>query len=210
MSGLAKEVGPHRSKLSKPFVRQRRKGTGWALLALQVGLAFGCSGDKGSKSNENKTAADERITLSDQATLIFPTKLHAKDVSVNEFVKEAMRIATSDDYDAFRLLWASDEEPFDRGQFEKGWKSVRTLQIGVLQKMRLGPDGEAFYAVFAEAYLDAEKLPQGVEPYRSMVLIIKKEHDQWRLGHSTPIVKKAVSELMAGHVFPTDKTASTR
>ncbi len=130
------------------------------------------------------------------AQLIFPPELRAADETVNQFIEEALRVSTGRDYDAFRLLWVTVDEPFAREQFERGWKSLKALRVEVLQKIRDPLDPQTFlYGLYAIAELDPSDLPTGQEASRRVVLEIRKEQDQWRLANARDEVRRAVIEL---------------
>ncbi|MCC7293543.1 MAG: hypothetical protein IT449_15905 [Phycisphaerales bacterium] len=144
----------------------------------------------GTAVTGNPAAAGE-----EGAHLTFPPPLRAADESVNQFIEEALRVSTGRDYDAFRLLWVTVDEPFAREQFERGWKSLKALRVEVLQKIRDPVDDSILYGLYAIAELDPSDLPTGQEASRRVVLEIRKEQDRWRLANARDEIRRAVIEL---------------
>jgi len=106
-----------------------------------------------------------------------------------------MRVSTGRDYESFRALWLTVDEPFARQQFERGWKSLRSLQIDILQKIRDPLDQSIFYGVYAVVEIDPNEVPEGEPSRRRVVLELRKEAENWRLANASDKVRAAVLEL---------------
>ena len=133
-------------------------------------------------------------TPTPKSVLVFPETLKVADDSVNRSLHHAMTVSMSGDYDAFRLLWSAREDPLPRDEFEKGFGAVEEIRIEALEKVMLAggaqatggqaTGAEAVYAAYATIRLDpAENLGQS-EPERQVVLMLVKEHDNWRLARA--------------------------
>ena len=122
--------------------------------------------------------------------LDFPDALHAKDPTVNTFVRRVIETCASGDYDAFRLLWSARDDPFPRDQFHRAWQSVRRVRIVSLRPVREAATGRVFYAVRAQVELD----PAVREPQRDVTIILAFEDGHWRLTAPTNRVPDALFE----------------
>ena len=123
----------------------------------------------------------------------FPPSVQADDPAVNAFVREAIGTCVGGDYERFRLLWNVREDPFPRGEFERGWKAVRKVTVVAVQKMRNPPEGGAFegkylYYVHGRVELDAS-VP---DPRREVLLLIVREGEQWRLARAPRYLRQQV------------------
>lgn len=174
------------------------------LLLLSLLALAGCRkpAAPNSAGGAGKAGAGHATSASETgAALHFPPAVRAADETVNQFIEEALRVSTGRDYDAFRLLWITADEPFAREQFERGWKSLKALRVEVLQKIRdpqvRDPQDpqSILYGLYAIAELDPADLPAGQEASRRVVLEIRKEQDRWRLANARDEVRRAVIEL---------------
>jgi len=163
------------------------KGRAGLALLLLLGAYAGCQ--RGDDSEGEATEAQTDRPAPPRAVLSFPQSLRTDDASVNEFVAHSMRTCANGDYDSFRLLWSAREEPLERREYERGWKAVQEVTIRALERVRLAPDekrGETesrtVYAVYADVRLDPEQTPAQQETERHVVLVVLREHDQWRLA----------------------------
>lgn len=138
--------------------------------------------------------------------LVFPPSLYVEDASVNEFLRRAMHVCVRGEYDAFRLLWSAREDPLERAEFETGWQAVQQIRIRALQRVRLAADEAAkgaastreVYAVLADVQLDPS-LPAGrQESRRDVVLMILREHDEWRLGNAPKAMRTWIRNSIEG------------
>lgn len=127
-----------------------------------------------------------------RAELIFPADVRCDDDAVNRFVEDALSKAAGHDYEAFRGTWMTMDEPYAREQFERGWKSLRAIRVGLVQKIRDPSDQSIGYAVYAVAELDPSELPPDQPSRRRVVLEVRKELDQWRLAHPRDAVRAAI------------------
>jgi hypothetical protein len=137
--------------------------------------------------------------------LVFPREVQVADPAVNAFLAGAMRTCTSGEYEPFRLLWSADTDPLPRERFENHWRAVEKIHILALEK---DPHGQEAYAVYADLFFDPDQLPARHElhdhPQRPIVLLIVREHDQWRLAKAS----KAVRAWMAKKVKSPEEEAS--
>ncbi len=137
--------------------------------------------------------------------LDFPKALHAKDATVNTFVRRVIETCASGDYDAFRLLWSARDDPFPRDQFHRAWQSVRRVRIVSLRPVREAETGRLFYAVRAQVELD----PAVREPQRDVTIILASEDGHWRLTATTSRVPDALFEPPAPSSQPVEPAASS-
>ncbi len=138
--------------------------------------------------------------------LVFPPSLYVEDASVNDFLRRAMHVCVRGEYDAFRLLWSAREDPLARAEFETGWQAVQQIRIRALQRVRLATDDTAkgtvstreVYALLADVQLDPS-LPAGQqESRRDVVLMILREHDEWRLGNAPKSMRAWIKKSIEG------------
>jgi len=170
-----------------------------AMLALSVMLVPACRRDvQGDDITETPV---EPVQLQQKNLLSFPDELYVEDESVNEFVRQAMDVCASGDYDAFRLLWTARQDPLPHDEFEKGWQAVEEIHVRALERVRLVDEAEdgqgkayAGYAVFAEVHLDPTHIRAKVEPDREVVLAMVREHDQWRLAKAPKAMREWLKE----------------
>ena len=169
---------------------------GFAVVFIAMSIA-GCSrgGDPdsgNSKAPIQRSAADRPPS---RAVLEFPMDVRAEDGTVNTFLETALETAANSDYAKFRLLWTAASDPVERGQFEKGWGSLRKLRVEVLQKIRDPADQSIFYGMYVTAELDPEQIPDSERTERRMVLELRRENGQWRLANAGADVRDAMLEL---------------
>ncbi len=163
-------------------------------------------------------AAKPTVENQQDSLLVFPDSLYVEDASVNAFVRRAMDVCGRGEYEAFRLLWSTREDPLTRADFETGWQAVQEIRIRALEHVLLAADNSAdaaaekrpAYAVFAEVQLDPN-LPAGQrEPHREVVLMVVREREEWRLGHAPKSVRTWLKERIGGSPPPPDNLASER
>ncbi|MCP4245916.1 MAG: hypothetical protein GY778_02600 [bacterium] len=135
--------------------------------------------------------------------LDFPKALHAKDSTVNAFVRRVIETCASGDYDAFRLLWSSRDDPFPRDQFHRAWQSVQRVRIVSLRPVRAAESGQLFYTVRAQVDLD----PAVREPRRDVAIILTSEDGHWRLTAPPDRVPDALFDPPAPSSQPVESTA---
>lgn len=136
--------------------------------------------------------------------LIFPDELRVTDSTVNEYVVKAMTTCAVGEYEAFRLLWSARETPLPREEFEQGWQAVQNIQVRALEQVLLDADPsadrtqpETVYALLIEVALDpAQKVGQK-EPRRLVVLMLTREHEQWRLATAPKPMREWVKKIIA-------------
>lgn len=178
-----------------------------ALLSVSPGCRQTSDGDGGSDGSSTDAPAPKRADV-----LIFPDTLRVADASVNDLVTTAMSACAKGDYEAFRLLWSARETPLPRDEFEQGWNAARKIEVRALQKGLLEPDpaagretAEAVYALLTEVSLDPT-LPAGKkEPRREVVLMLTREHDEWRIARAPKPMRDWVKSNLA---VPTPNTAT--
>jgi hypothetical protein len=142
---------------------------------LAVGCLSGASGcERSSGANGTAPAASPK-----PASLVsFPEALQAEDPEINAFIRRAIDICVTEDYEAFRLLWSALEEPLGEQEFRKGFRAARKVSILDLAARRT-PDSEVVYLVHCLVELDPDQVP---EPTRDIVLLLRKENDAWRVA----------------------------
>lgn len=163
----------------------------WAvLLAAAVG---GCRKEEPGESSRAVSLPPEPQLLE------FPADLRADDETVNAFITEVIETCASGDYDAFRLLWSANDDPFPREQFHRAWRSVRQVKILGLKAVRDAGSGEIGYAAWALVELD----PEVREPQRDVKILVKKEDGRWRLTRPHRSVPEDLFEPTATPEPPT-------
>ena len=169
-----------------------------------AGYASGCR--RGGDENASRRGDDMPIGEAPKAdsVLVFPDDLRMADAGVNEFVARAMTTCAKGEYDAFRLLWSAREEPLPREEFEQGWQAVQTIRVRALEKVKLAPDArttppqdEVAYALLAEVSLDPTHKAGQREPQREVVLMLTREHDEWRLARAPKPMRNWVRDKVA-------------
>jgi len=178
-----------------------------ALISVATGFVPSCRRDEQEKpppaASTSTAAKSQRPNL-----LIFPEELRVADSTVNEYVAKAMTTCAAGDYEAFRLLWSARETPLPREEFEQGWQAVQNIQVRALEKVMLDADPSAgrtepelVYALFIEVALDPAQKAGQKESRRLVVLMLTREHEQWRLATAPkPMrewIKKKIAEASA-------------
>ena len=156
--------------------------------------------EKGSSATSSSDAAKSK----QPNLLIFPDDLRVADPTVNDFVTKAMNTCAAGEYEAFRLLWSVREDPLPREEFEQGWHAVQIIQVRALEKVMLDADPtagrtepETVYALLAEVSLDPTHKVGQKEPQRHVVLMLTREHEQWRLAKAPKPMREWVKDKMA-------------
>jgi hypothetical protein len=155
--------------------------------------------EKTSAASSSDAAKSKQPNL-----LVFPAELRVADSMVNEFVTKAMTTCGAGQYEAFRLLWSARETPLPREEFEQGWQAVQNIQVRALEKVMLDADPsagrtepETVYALLIEVSLDpAQKVGQK-ESQRLVVLMLTREHEQWRLATAPKPMREWVKKKIA-------------
>ena len=136
--------------------------------------------------------------------LEFPEELRVEDSTVNEFVTKAMTTCAAGDYETFRLLWSVRADPLPREEFEQGWHAVQTIKVRALEKVMLDADAnagrtepETVYALLTEVTLDPAQKAGQKEPQRHVVLMLAREHEQWRLAQAPKPMRDWVKNKLA-------------
>lgn len=136
------------------------------------------------------------------AELIFPDSLRASDEAVNIFVRTALTQCAGGNYESFRALWSARQDPISRGEFEEGWQAVQRIEVRGLQKVLLAADqenatAEPVYVLLVEVALDPAAKAGKREPLREIVLMLTREHDQWRLASAPKDMREWIKEKSA-------------
>lgn len=103
------------------------------------------------------------------------------------FVRTALTQSAGGNYEAFRALWSAKQEPISRAEFEEGWHAVHRIEVRGLQQAQLEKDNdggtpEIVYVLLVEVALDPAQRAGQREPVREIVMMLVREHDQWRLA----------------------------
>ncbi|MGB2988010.1 MAG: hypothetical protein WBE26_19245 [Phycisphaerae bacterium] len=167
----------------------------WAVLLCLV-PACRQDDDAAAEDHGADTTQRKRADL-----LVFPDELRVGDSSVNEFVERMMADCASGDYDKFRLLWSARQDPLPRDEYEQGWQAVLKIRIRALEKVMIAPGtvGEltkdsTAYAILADVSLDPTHRAGKREPHREVVLMVIREHDEWRLAHAPKALRTWIKE----------------
>lgn len=169
-----------------------------------AGMAFSCRRDEPEKTSA--AALPSAAAISKQPDLlVFPDELRVEDSTVNEFVTKAMTTCATGDYEAFRLLWSARADPLPREEFEQGWHAVQTIKVRALEKVMLDVDPnagrtepQAVYALLTEVTLDPAQRVGQKEPQRHVVLMLAREHEQWRLAQAPKPMRDWIKNRIAG------------
>lgn len=152
-----------------------------------------------ASASTSNTAKSQRPNL-----LIFPDELRVADSKVNEYVAKAMTTCAGGQYEAFRLLWSARETPLPREEFEQGWQAVQNIQVRALEKVMLDADPgagrtepEMVYALLIEVALDPTQKVGQKESQRLVVLMLTREHEQWRLATAPKPMREWVKKKIA-------------
>lgn len=186
-----------------------RRQLGFAVLVWAVSLPAhsACRRDHQTDSSPDSAAVDQPKTV-----FVFPDELQVDDEAVNAFLNRAMNTCAGGDYDAFRLLWSARQDPLPRDEFEEGWKAVQEIRVRALEPARLAADPDAgfpeprtVYGVLADVAFDPTHRAAREEPHRRVVLMLIREHDEWRLGRAPKSMRAWMTDKVeAGAVTPTD------
>ena len=137
-------------------------------------------------SKPTATNAEPILEKKQPNLLVFPDELRVGEEGVNRFVERAMTECASGDYERFRLLWATREEPLARKDYEQGWQAVKEIRIQLLREILLeakkGDAGERAFVVAADVSLDPDHPAGQREPSRRVMLLAVREKDEWRLA----------------------------
>jgi hypothetical protein len=172
----------------------------WSALVLN-----GCDCGRTEVADPDTSVANQSDDDPSATVLVFPDNLRVDDPSVNTFVHQAMTVCSSRDYDAFRLLWSARHDPLSRDEFEAGWQAVREIRIRALDraKLDLSPDQDGtppqtVYALFAQVVLDPTHEAARKKPRREVVLMIVKEHEEWRLAKAPKRMRAWMTDKVKG------------
>ena len=168
-----------------------------------AGITPVCRRDEPEKTTAAASSSDAAKSQRPNL-LIFPDELRVADSTVNEYVAKAMTTCAAGDYEAFRLLWSARETPLPREEFEQGWQAVQNIHVRALEKVMLDADPSAgrtepemVYALLIEVALDpAQKVGQK-ESHRLVVLMLTREHEQWRLATAPKPMREWVKKKIA-------------
>ena len=183
-------------------------------IALFVALMTpACRRDEPEKTSAAAPSSGAAISKQPDL-LVFPDELRVADATVNEFVTKAMTTCAAGDYEDFRLLWSVREDPLPREEFEQGWHAVQTIKVRALEKVMLDADPnagrtepETVYALLTEVTLDPAQRAGQKEPQRHVVLMLAREHEQWRIAHAPKPMRDWVKKKFAA--APIDSPPST-
>ena len=176
------------------------------ICSAPVLMSTACRRDE-SVASQAVPPLEEEVRPAD--IVVFPDELRVSDDSVNAFVEKAMRLCAAGDYEAFRLLWSDRSDPLPRDEFEQGWRAVEAIRIRALDPVILQSDhgasrnddpNERAFVVLAEVVFDPSQPAGRREPQREIVLILAREHDEWRFSRAP----KEVREWIKDHVMQAD------
>lgn len=171
-----------------------------------VWMSTACRRDE-SVASQAIAPPEEEVRPAD--IVVFPDELRVSDDSVNAFVEKAMTLCAAGDYEAFRLLWSDRSDPLPRDEFEQGWQAVEAIRVRALNQvilqsdngaLRDGDSNERAFIVLAEVALDPNQPAGRREPQREIVLILSREHDEWRFSRAPKEVRKWIKD----HVMQAD------
>lgn len=175
----------------------------YVVVVLLMTLAVGC--ERAPQPDRQNDGVDASRGESQPEMLFFPDALHVSEASVNDFVTRAMTVCGSGDYEAFRLLWATNEEPLARGDYEQGWQAVEEIRIQAVEKVQYLPTGDAKgavdpvtgYLIAADVRLDPLQPTGKRGAGRDVVLLMVHEGDTWRLAAAPQLMRNWIqAELL--------------
>lgn len=173
-----------------------------APVLLLVSLALGC--ERAPQPDRRDDGSEPARHVSQTDVLFFPDELHVSDASVNDFVTRAMTVCGSGDYEAFRLLWATHEEPLARRDYEQGWQAVEEIRIQAVEKVQYVRAGDAKeaphpisgYLIAADVRLDPLQPTGKRGAGREVVLLMVQEGDAWRLAAAPRLMRTWIQALL--------------
>ena len=157
----------------------------------------------GCREEENAPATPPSKPATESATeLIFPDSLRVADESVSIFVRTALGQCANGNYEAFRGLWSARQDPISRAEFEEGWQAVHRIEVRGLQKVLLAGDQDAaasepVYVLLVEVALDPAAKAGKRAPLREIVMMLVREHDQWRLANAPKTMRDWIKQQNA-------------
>ena len=165
----------------------------------------GCDCRRTEVADLDTSVANQSDDDPSATVLAFPENLRVDDASVNTFVNQAMTVCSSRDYDAFRLLWSAREDPLSRDEFEAGWQAVKEIRIRALDRVKLDLSSDeddtspqTVYALLAEVALDPTHQAAQKKPRREVVLMIVREHEEWRLAKAPKRMRAWMTDKVNG------------
>lgn len=186
-----------RSRTTRNAVRLGRHSRALKLRLL-AGLAVLATTSSCSREVERKPPAGNAApAVQPPVALLFPEGMAADDQVVRAFVAEAMRTCSAGNYEDFRLLWSAREEPLSREEFTRSFRAVKSIRVRALEKALLAgddPQAEAavVYAMYGEIDLDPSQPIGERQPTREIVLMLVREHDQWRFAQAPKAMREWV------------------
>ncbi|MCB9850901.1 MAG: hypothetical protein H6817_09385 [Phycisphaerales bacterium] len=149
-----------------------------ALLPVLLCGTLGCERDTSAEitAHGDANSADSLV--------VFPESLKTDDPTVNAFIERAIKVSMAEDYESFRLLWSALEQPLGEQEFRLGFRAARKITILDVEKRRTRDD-EIVYLVHCLIELDPNRIPEtrrDVKPQRDVVLLLRKEGEQWRIA----------------------------
>jgi hypothetical protein len=171
-------------------------------------LVVGCRDDEKNRQETSSAKAVESGT----AELIFPESLRAGDESVNIFVRTALTQSAGGNYEAFRALWSAKQEPISRAEFDEGWQAVKRIEVRGLQQARLENEQDSaasnvVYVLLVEVALDPAQKAGQREPRREIVMMLVREHDQWRLAGAPKPMRDWIKQNSSAGASPAQPSA---
>lgn len=146
-----------------------------------------------------------------RARLIFPDSLRVAEEDINLFVRNTLSQCAAGDYDAFRSIWTAKQKPISREEFQEGWHSVDKVEVQALQKALVELDEnsprETVYVLLVAVSLDPNRKAGKREPLREIVLMIVREHDQWRIAGAPKEMRKWIKDSIS-HASQPAQTAT--
>jgi len=178
--------------------------TATAIGLFVVVMTSACRRDESAEKTSATASSPDAAKSKQPNLLVFPDDLRVADSTVNEFVTKAMTTCAAGDYEAFRFLWSARETPLPREEFEQGWQAVQTTKVRALEMVMLDADPnagrtepETVYALLTEVSLDPTQKAGQKEPQRQVVLMLAREHEQWRLARAPKPMRDWVKNKIA-------------
>lgn len=189
---------PFKNDMPKLTLTRIRRATPLVIGGILLALGYGC------RREQERDRAEQQFESKQQAAqLVFPDRLRVEDGSVNEFVQRVIEDCAGGEYDTFRLLWSARDEPLRRDEYEEGWHAIQRIEVLVLEKLLLAPgsgresqERELAYAVALQVALDPAHRAAKREPERDVILLLIREHDEWRISRAPRRVRTWIRERL--------------
>jgi hypothetical protein len=171
---------------------------------LAAGGAAGCR-DRSSAADTQPSDAEEVDRINPRGAeppeVIFPAALRTDDESLNRFIDSVLGFCVKGEYGSYRLAVGSQYEPLPRKNFERAWRAVKEVRIRKILRVyepttraadpsRTDVREELKHPIYCVHGTITLRDTQRTRPVREVVVLLIKEHGEWRLGPPAPLAVK--------------------